>query len=386
VKYCSKQNISVRLFDKASQLPKSWTGLLPDGHFLQPDRLTVYESAQLPDITFIYALVSQQNEPVALAYFQVLGIGKNHLNATALKPYQHQLWHLFTSLMHPKLLVAGHLFRHDICSFFYKETIAPFDAFGLYQKAIKAALLHSGAHAVLVKDVNEQLIPYFQHYAPEYLLLRNDIAMEMEIPSEWETIGDYERALKHKYAQRFRKVRQGSEGLNIKELSLKETEEQAAILHQLYTQVSNNQQVRLGVLSPAFLPALKKTYEKDLKIWVGYEGDEPVFFFSAWAGDETLDMFYIGLDYSKNDERQLYFNILFFTIEKAIRLKKDKLILGRTALEAKARLGCRPKYLSTYLYIRNPIIRQVINRLQQNINSMEGEWENRHPYKAKSYQ
>ena len=384
MKYCSKQDIGVRLFDKASQLPESWTGLLPDDHFLQPEHLSVYESTQLPDIAFIYALVSQQNEPVALAYFQVLGIGKKHLNTSVLKPYQQQLWHLFTSLMHPKLLVAGHLFRHDICSFFYKEAIAPFDAFGLYQKAIKAALLQARGHAVLVKDVNEQLIPYFQHFAPEYLLLRNDIAMEMKIPQEWKTIGDYELALKHKYAQRFRKVRQGSQGLYIKELSLKETEEQAAALHQLYMQVANNQQVRLGVLSPAFLPALKKRYEQDLSIWVGYEGSEPVFFFSAWTRGEVLDMFYIGLDYSKNDERQLYFNILFFTVEEAIRLRKDKLVLGRTALEAKARLGCKPRYLSTYLYIRNPIIRQVINRLQQSINSMEGEWENRHPLKAKN--
>lgn len=115
---------------------------------------------------------------------------------------------------------------------------------------------------------------------------------------------------------------------------------------------------------------------------MGYEGSEPVLFFSAWTHDEVLDMFYIGFDYSKNEERQLYFNILFFTIEEAIRLQKKKLILGRTALEAKARLGCKPKYLSTYLYIRNPIIRWVINRLHQNINSMEGEWENRHPFKA----
>lgn len=258
VKYCSR-HISVGLFEKASQLPQSWNDLLPTDHFLQPDRLALYESVQLPDVTFIYALISQQNEPVALAYFQVLRISEQHLNATTLKPYQQQLWHLFTALARPKLLVAGHLFRHDICSFFQKETIAPFDAFGFYQEAIRTAMHHAAADAVLVKDVNEKLIPYFQHYAPEYLLLRNDIAMEMEMPHGWQTIEDYERALKHKYAQRFRKVRQGREGLSIKELSAAQAEEQARSLHQLYSQVTNKQQVRLGLLSPAFLPALKKS-------------------------------------------------------------------------------------------------------------------------------
>ena len=68
-------------------------------------------------------------------------------------------------------------------------------------------------------------------------------------------------------------------------------------------------------------------------------------------------------------------------MEQAIRLKKKKLILGRTALEAKARVGCKAKYLSTYLYIKNPVLRNVITRLQNNINDMEGEWENRHPFK-----
>ncbi|HTM65939.1 MAG TPA: hypothetical protein VL093_06455 [Flavipsychrobacter sp.] len=382
--YCRKQNIDIQLFQKASQLPQSWNDLLPVDHFLQPDHLAIYESVQLPDVNFIYALISQQHKPVGLAYFQVLHIGEHHLNATALKPYQQQLWHLFTSLMRPKLLVAGHLFRHDICSFFQRETITPFDAFGFYREAIKVAMRQTGADAVLVKDVNEQLIPYFQHYAPEYLLLRNDITMEMDIPATWQTILDYESALKHKYAQRFRKVRQGSQNIIINELSVKETERHQAILHRLYTQVTNKQQVRLGLLNQAFLPALKKAYEKELKIWVGYEGSEPVLFFSAWTNGDVLDMFYIGFDYSKNEELQLYFNILFFTVEQAISLRKKKLVLGRTALEAKARLGCRPKYLSTYLYIRNPAIRQVINRLQQNINSMEGEWENRHPFKAKN--
>jgi hypothetical protein len=92
-------------------------------------------------------------------------------------------------------------------------------------------------------------------------------------------------------------------------------------------------------------------------------------------------MFYIGFDYEKNNTYQLYFNILFFAIEQAIALKKEKLVLGRTALDAKARLGCRPHYLQTFLYVKNGLVRNRVLQIQQKAAANEGEWEQRHPFR-----
>ena len=68
-------------------------------------------------------------------------------------------------------------------------------------------------------------------------------------------------------------------------------------------------------------------------------------------------------------------------MEQTIAQGKNKLILGRTALEAKARLGCKPKYLSTYLHIPNKVLRTFVNSIQENVKEGEGAWENRHPLK-----
>jgi predicted N-acyltransferase len=193
---------------------------------------------------------------------------------------------------------------------------------------------------------------------------------------------DYEIALKHKYAQRFRKIRSAWNGLEIIELDSIATETNKKILFNLYWQVSDKQTVRLGNLTEDFLPLLKKSHSKELRIWLVKEKEKPVAFFSAWVHLFAFDMFYIGFDYQQNERLQLYFNILFFSVEQTLAFGKKKLILGRTALEAKARLGCAPKYLSTYLFIKNPLVRKVIFQLQQNISSKEGEWENRHPFKA----
>lgn len=376
-----KTAYEVKLYNSVAALPKEWGKFLPAHHFLQPDQLLLTEESNLPDLCFYYAFILNGNQPVGGAYFQLLHIQTFHADGERLSPLQRYAWYTFAKVAQPKLLVAGHLFRHDINSFFCDTRLSVFERYRCYQSAIDAVTKKSGAHAVLVKDIPHELITYFQHYAPQYIMLRNDISMEMEIKKEWETLKDYEKALKHKYAQRFRKIRQQWNTLDIKQLTVSEANRYRHRIFDLYKQVSKKQPVRLGYLSADYLPILKKNFPDDFHIWMAFEEENPVAFFSAWSREEVFDMFYIGFDYSRNEALQLYFNILFFSVEQAIHYKKSKLILGRTALEAKARTGCKPVYLSTFLYIKNPVVRNIMMRTQQSLADNEGEWENRHPFK-----
>jgi hypothetical protein len=314
-------------------------------------------------------------------YFQLLKLKRYHLNEELLKGWQNYAWRAFTTIVRPTLLVAGHLFRHDIESYYYHNKLSHFDAYRIYDNAITFLLKTYCAYAVLVKDVPAELVTYFSHYAPQYLMLRNDILMEMSIPSEWQSIKEYEKALKHKYAQRFRKIRNAWANVEVKELSADDVQHNKHTIYELYRQVCEKQPARIGLLGPEFLPLLKKEYPNDLKIWGIYEAGKLVGFFSAWVKNDVFDMFYIGFDYTRNAELQLYFNILFFGVEQAILHKKSKVIFGRTALDAKARLGCKPRYQSTFVFVRNRMIRMATLRLQNNNQSQEGEWEQRHPFK-----
>ncbi len=381
--YCKspKKENHIQFYKSASQLPPEWNNSLPCEHFLQTKQLLITEDSSFPDVQFLYVFVYRNSKPVALAYFQLLEIKPYHVDIEKLSTVQRYGWHAFTKVSKPKLLVAGHLFRHDVASFFSEENLSSFESYQCYEAAINAALKQSCAHAVLVKDVPKNLVTYFQHYAPQYILLRNDISMQMEIREDWSELKDYEKSLKHKYAQRFRKVRQHWDKLRIEELDAQQVKNKKDIIHNLYLQVSKRQQVRLGYLSRDYISKLKENYPTDFHVWLAYEDESPVAFFSAWTKGNAFDMFYIGFDYSRNESLQLYFNILFFSVEQAIQFKKEKLILGRTALEAKARIGCKPIYLSTFLYIKNSLVRSIMLRAQQNISNNEGEWENRHPFK-----
>lgn len=385
MKICSKgenKELKYELFTKCNELPESWDSFLPESHALKSEQLAVTESSSLPGLSFIYILISNKNRPAAALYFQHLKIKPEHVNKEMVKPWQSRLFTLFARLAHPGMLVSGHLFRHDTSFFYSSPEISSYQAYQCLSSAIDIALKQSCASAVLVKDMPAGLVDLFQHHSPEYLLLRNDISMEMDIPAEWQTINDYEKALKHKYAQRFRKIRQQWQGLDIKEFSYEEVKANKDKLYALYRQVVAKQQVRLGLLSPEFLVQLKGYYGDSVKVWGVYEDGNMIAFFSAWAKQDVFDMFYIGFDYELNSERQSYFNILFFSVEQAIILKKSKLVLGRTALDAKARLGCEPKYLHTFLYINNPIIRRFVLRKQQNVSLREGDWEEKHPFKS----
>lgn len=354
--------------------------LLPEGHFLKRSNLSATQQSKLPHLSYSYVLVSKDNNPVAAIYFQLLRLQRHHLNEANLNTVSRIGWRLFTNIIKPRLLIAGHLFRHDVETYYY-NSLSPFEAYKLYNKVINEQLKTNCAYAVLVKDLPDSLVTYFQHYAPQYMLLRNDIMMELSLDTDWKNIGDYEKALKHKYAQRFRKVRNAFTGLQIEEMDIATIEAEKQNIYKLYKQVCDKQTARIGMISEDFIPALKRHTPDKLKVWGIRENGQLIAFFSAWVKDSAFDMFYIGFDYERNTDLMLYFNILFCSIEQAIALRKQKVIFGRTALDAKARLGCKPVYKSTFVLVRNRYIRMATLRLQNNSQSQEGEWEQRHPLK-----
>lgn len=372
-------------YDAAAGLPATWDLALPDGHYLRRDSLVMHERIALPDVGYRYAVLrSAQGQVLAQAAFQILQLGPAHLSPDAAPAWQQRIWKTYSSLAKPKLLIGGHLFRHDVQTLHYVPLLPDYEAFRWYRQTLKDLSRQCGVQAVLVKEPPGAIVPLFLHHSPEFLLLRNDSSMQLAIPADWNDIHDYEKALKHKYAQRFRKLRGALGALAIRELGTADVAREAETIFGLYQQVSASQNVRVGLLNASFLPQLKAHYGAQLRVWGFYEGDRLLAFASAWVYPDRLDMFYIGFDYARNAEFQLYFNILFFAVEQAIRARVPKLILGRTALEAKARVGCRPEYLNTFLYVTNPLLRTLVQRLQERFTESGGDWEQRHPWKQQS--
>ena len=99
----------------------------------------------------------------------------------------------------------------------------------------------------------------------------------------------------------------------------------------------------------------------------------------------AYDMNYIGFDYAYNQQLGLYFNMLFCCVQNAIAQGSHTLILGRTALEAKAILGCHPVPIKGYYKINNFIFRAITKQFTNRTATQQGQlWMNRHPFKEPS--
>ena len=97
-------------------------------------------------------------------------------------------------------------------------------------------------------------------------------------------------------------------------------------------------------------------------------------------------VFIIGFDYALNSSLNLYFNILFYCLEHAISLGRKKLVLGRTAPEAKAILGCEPDYRFSYYKLRNVIVNWFYQMVAGYFKEQQGDsWKDRHPFKSSYY-
>ncbi|MBS1615461.1 MAG: GNAT family N-acetyltransferase [Bacteroidetes bacterium] len=371
-------------FEDAASLPADWDEGLDEGAFLRRASLALQEAAALPDVRPVFALLREGKSILGRAAFQVLRIRPQHLKIDALPAWQRILWLCLLRCLRPRLLVGGQLFRHDVESFWYHPSLPAFEAFTGYRGLLDTCRKQHRVMATLLKELPEDITGYFQHQAPNFLLLRNDISMQLDIPEHWRDMGDYAASLKHKYAQRFRKLRHAARQLSIREFDAEALTEQADEVYALYRQVAEHQPSRLGFLSKEFLPGLKKAHGDTFRIWGFWEADRLVAFASGWVHEHSFDMFYIGLDYARNAALQLYFNILFFSVEQAILLKKPLLILGRTALEAKARVGCRPRYLNSFLHVQNPLLRWIVSQLQERFTERSGAWEQRHPFATPS--
>lgn len=374
-----KAGFHVKIYDDVHKLPAEWEELLPEQHFLRKENISIYQNLQLDNISHAMAICYIKNAPIAAAYFQTLALRPHHFNKSMMSAAGYRASQILIKIARPKLLIAGHLFRHDVQCFYSAARLTDNEAFLAYRKMINTVSRKHCSNAVLVKEPPKPIADIFAHRS-EYLLLKNDISMEMEIPKDWQAISHYENALKHKYAQRMRKIFRSREFMTFKELSVTDVERAKKEIFTLYEKVTRHQAVRLGILNEDFLPELKKQHPEELKVWGIYSNEKLVAFTSAWCRGYLYDMFYIGFDYSKNQELNLYFNLLFFCIEKAIDYRSKKLILGRTALDAKARLGAKPRYLNTFLNINNPVLRRITFSILERVYAQET-WEDKHPLK-----
>lgn len=375
-----KEKFRVEILNSIEGLEDEWNRLFHSSYPLPVGSiLKATENSGLKDISFKYAVVFKGHDIYALLHFQLLKVSKKHYpDFSSLSTAACNLYKIFSGRKYLGL-VSGHLFITDFPSMACSATHD--DCGWLKEKIVSRLSKQLDVDIILLKDLF-QTEENFWSNNKRFSLLNDDLFMELELRPEWKKIEDYKKALSKKYAARVQKLLNLQSSLQRRTLSSAEIEESIETMGSLYQQVVDRSSVKMGILTRDYFSRMKKALRENFEVQ-GYFVDGKMQAFATYlVTGNKLELYYIGLNYHYPGHRDLYSLIMLNGLEFAINGRFGILRLGRTALEAKAILGCKPRKINNLVYFRNRWLRYMMNYLIKLTEMERGEqWKLRNPFR-----
>jgi predicted N-acyltransferase len=123
----------------------------------------------------------------------------------------------------------------------------------------------------------------------------------------------------------------------------------SAEMHRLYELVGERAEVRTDLLPRAFFVELVRRMPRNVALHVVDDGPTPIAFALTLFDAENCRNLYIGYDCEREDQADLYFNLMLQQLDFALSRRTKRVVLGQTADEFKSRIGCAPEALSVYV-------------------------------------
>lgn len=366
--------------DEVAPVLKSMAPLLPSELALA--QLSAAERS-MPDVSFRYAVVYKDGRPLLFSTFQVYTITARNFNLHRERTFVKHILGLFLDLRRIKVVVSGNALRTDMPCFCYDHSELPAgQALELVASIADTIADRDEASAVILTGTGNAGAATQRKLATlGYQMPWEDMAMEMSIPSSWECMSQYIGVLSRKYRARAQKIIAAGSTLRQAPITDEELVRLQPDIDRLFAEVIENQPFVFTTSGSRYIAELKRLYKDNFEIIGFFEGDVLVAFYSAFVTLTGYELFYVGYSQSLNAKYQLYFNMLFSGLGRAIALRKQQLLLGRTSFDAKASLGAkavRKDYLIRLFRVPEAATRWFVSYF----SSMEsGKWTQRNPLK-----
>ena len=326
--------------------PVHWDLLAAQTTFLSRDYLRVLERYSPENLAPRYVIIYSTGEPVAILLVQRIALSGDRIRK---KSAEQKLIDKPLAKYGEHLLVCGNVFMWGARAFAFAQ--------GADRKALwlavgeavyrlrRADKLLGESDLVMIKDFESS-----DAAATESLRLLGYRSVETEpdmvlsIRPEWKNLDDYLASLTSSYRSKSKKLRKDCEtaGITFRLLSADEYTALAEPLHDLYLQVHEGQPLRLATLHPLYLPALAQVMGAKFRCRVAEKEGIPVGFVTCLLDNDTAVGYYIGYDKTANANAPIYLTLLNSCAGDAIEFGAKQLSIGRTALEPKANMGCKP--------------------------------------------
>jgi hypothetical protein len=329
--------------------PVHWDTLANQSVFLSRDYLIVVENHAPDNLINRYAVAYVEGQVVAIMVFQRVKISGNQLRTGT----RQRLLDKPLAKLQQHLLVCGNLLVWGERALAF----APgFDRALLWQ-SVGEALYRLRRSDKLLGESNLALIKDFDAVAdpvaPDALRLLGYRSVETEpdmvlsVQPSWRHFDDYLTSLTSSYRSAAKRLLKdcAAQGVNFRVIDSAEMTKRQDELAALYAQVHQAQGLRLVALTAGYLPAMAAALGSQFVCRVAERDGQFLGFITNVKDGNTAIGYYVGYEREANAQAPIYLALLQFTIEEAIAFGATRLSLGRTALEPKSKMGCKPEPL-----------------------------------------
>ncbi len=392
-------NFAFAVYESVSMINADhWNRIAGYGsEFLLLPFLTVLENEHPTNMHFHYAIIYNENKPVAIAYFQVIDFSSDSFGSSQedqvskedsclITDYlkKHITNHLIRSAdrINTRLLICGNAFvsgEHGFtCSPEINKTEAVDALADVIYRISRAEKLRGKIAAVLIKDFYSSSIEHtkeFEEYKYHDFLVEPNMVLDIQ----WTTFDEYLNAMSKKYRNRAKNIVKKGLEIERKDFSVEDIKSNASEILRLYNNVHLKAKFRMASLTPSYFAEMKKVLNDKFNFVGYYVNEKLVGFRSTFILEHEIEAHFIGIDYTLNKELELYQNILYDYVKDGLDKNAKRLFLGRTASEIKSTLGAEALELTCYIRHRNPLSNRIIKPFVDYLKPSE--WIPRNPFK-----
>lgn len=329
--------------------PEHWDSLASQTIFLSRDYLRVLEQHAPDNIEPRYAMAYADDRPVAIMLFQRVAVSGDRLR----KPGSRRLLDKPMAGLQEHMLVCGNLLVWGARSVAFAPDVDPallWQGVGEATYRLRRAdKLLGESDVAMIKDfAASQSVVKDSLRLLGYRSLETEPDMVLTLQPGWLRYDDYLASLTSSYRSGAKKLFKDCEsaGVTLRVIDAAEMTARQDEIHGLYEQVHHGQGLRLATLMPSYLPALAGALDQRFICRIAEREGRMVGFVTSVGDGETAVGYYIGYDRDTNADAPIYLTLLQSTVQDAIALGAKRLSLGRTALEPKAKMGCKPEPLA----------------------------------------
>lgn len=380
-----------KIYKSFSELPKDWDTLVDHDIFLQTMYLQALEDASPKNLQLFYIGVFKNDILVGVAVTQRIQLYlEDMFRQTKVSCFKTFLRGLMAKILRGNILVIGnltHTGQHGL--FFDTKALNQAEFFELINTALKEiksiikATQNKTIRMFVLKDYFSN-DPIHKEEASLKAAQLHQVQMQpnmmLSIKRYWFTIEDYTACLHKKYRDRYKRARKKLNGIKAVELSLKDVESQAEILHQLYLNVSNNAKFNTFILPENHFYSLKLQLKDNFKVYGYYLDDRLVGFYTLILNNRSLETYFLGYNSEYQYSHQLYLNMLYDMLKFGIENRFRVIVYARTAMEIKSSVGAKAWPMVVYLKHTNIVMNILLQQIFKLMNPTQ-EWEERHPLK-----